>query len=141
MADGVDSPNLVDGTDLKRWADQRSAQADLPRLARRIIRQESDQVQRVDATRIWLSELLDMPALGAATIEEWWRRFSNGFDPRLTAEVVLAGREDHAAELLRRLSADVGRTFIKAASVDDGLAFAACAMIAQRVDKTESMLS
>ncbi|MFB6608705.1 hypothetical protein ACFCVO_00145 [Agromyces sp. NPDC056379] len=93
------------------------------------------------AVRIWMSELLDMPALGVATIEDWWRRFSRGFDPRLTASVVLAGREDSAATLLRKLAVDVGRTFIKAASVDDGLAFAACAMMAQAPDESEPMLS
>ena len=249
MAEGVGPPHLADATDLERWADQRSAQADLPRLVRRLIRHENDQVQRVEmrggegvglpgydgiveatratsfvpdglsvwemgtsedpagkatddyktrtadplgvdmvtatfvfltprrwrkkkdweqkrraegrwrdvrvldaddieqaleesaAVRIWLSELLDMPALGVATIEEWWRRFSNGFDPTLTPGVVLAGREDHAAALLRRLSVDVGRTFIKAASVDDGLAFAACSMMAQGAEASEPMLS
>jgi len=249
MKAGGGSPHLADGTDLVRWADQRSAQADLPRLVRRLIRHENDQVQRVEmrggegvglpgydgtveatrgtsfvpegvsvwemgtnkdpaskaksdyeartadslgvdkltttfvfvtprrwprkreweearraegewrdvrvldaddleqaleesaAIRIWLSELLDMPAGGVATIEDWWRRFSGGFDPRLTARVVLAGREDRAAELLRRLAVDVGRTFIRAASVDDGLAFAACAMMAQDPDAAEPMLS
>ena len=249
MAEGAGPPHLADATDLERWAGQRSAQADLPRLVRRLIRHENDQVQRVEmrggegvglpgydgiveatrgtsfvpdglsvwemgtdkdpadkatddyknrtadplgvdmvtttfvfvtprrwrkkrdweqkrraegkwrdvrvldaddieqaleesaAVRIWLSELLDMPALGVATIEEWWRRFSNGFDPALTPRVVLAGREDHAAALLRRLSADVGRTFIKAASVDDGLAFAACSMMAQGAEVSEPMLS
>jgi hypothetical protein len=249
MAHGVGPPHLADATDLERWADQRSAQADLPRLVRRLIRHENDQVQRVEmrggegvglpgydgiveatratsfvaeglsvwemgtsedpagkatddyksrtadplgvymasatfvfvtprrwrkkkdweqkrrdegkwgdvrvldaddieqaleeaaAVRIWLSELLDMPALGVATIEEWWRRFSSGFDPTLTSQVVLAGREDDAAALLRRLSVDIGRTFIKAASVDDGLAFAACSMMAQGVEVSEPMLS
>lgn len=249
MGSGYGLPHLADGTDVVRWADQRSAQSDLPRLVRRLIRHENDQVQRVEmrggegvglpgydgvveatratsfvpdglsvwemgvdkdpagkatadyktrtadplgvdmarttfvfvtprrwrkkkdweqkrreegkwkdvrvldaddieqaleeaaAVRIWLSELLDMPALGAVTVEDWWRRFSGGFDPRLTPAVVLAGRENEAAELLRRLSPDVGKTFIKAASVDDGLAFAACVMLAQEPDAAEPMLS
>lgn len=93
------------------------------------------------AVRVWLSELLDMPALGAVTLEDWWSRFSGGFDPRLTPEVVLAGRADEAAELLRRLARDVGKTLIKAPSVDDGLAFAACAMLAQDSDAAEPMVS
>lgn len=249
MNGGYGLPHLADGTDVVRWADQRSAQSDLPRLVRRLIRHENDQVQRVEmrggegvglpgydgiveatratsfvpdgfsvwemgvdkdpagkatddyktrtadslgvdmstatfvfvtprrwrkkkdweqkrraegkwkdvrvldaddieqaleeaaAVRIWLSEVLDMPALGAVTIEDWWRRFSGGFDPRLTPPVVLAGRENEAAELLRRLLPDVGKTFIKAASVDDGLAFAACTMLAQEPDAVEPMLS
>jgi hypothetical protein len=43
MAHGVGPPHLADATDLERWADQRSAQADLPRLVRRLIRHENDQ--------------------------------------------------------------------------------------------------
>jgi len=249
MPNGAHQPHLADGTALERWAIHRSAQADLPRLIRRLIRHENDQIQRVEmrggegvglpgydgmveatratsfvpdglsvwemgtdddpadkatkdynkrtkdplgvdmatttfvfvtprrwrkkkdweqkrreegkwrdvrvldaddieqaleeapAVRIWLSELLDMPALGAVTIEEWWSRFSKGFDPTLTTGVVLAGREDCAAALLRRLSVEVGRTFIKAASVDDGLAFVACSMMAQGAEAAEPMLS
>jgi hypothetical protein len=114
-----------------RWRDVRVLDADDIEQA----------LEESAAVRIWLSELLDMPALGVATIEEWWRRFSNGFDPTLTPGVVLAGREDHAAALLRRLSVDVGRTFVKAASVDDGLAFAACSMMAQGAEASEPMLS
>lgn len=242
-------PHLADGTDLVRWADQWSARADFPRLVRRLIRHENDQVQRIEmrggegvglpgydgvveatratpfvpeglsvwemgvdknparkatgdydtrtanpgdvdmatttfvfvtprrwpkkkdweqrrreegnwrdvrvldaddieqaldesaAVQVWLSELLEMPALGAATIEDWWRRFSGSFDPRLTPSVVLAGRENAAADLMRRLSTDIGRTFVKAASVDDGLAFVSCAMLAQGPDASEPIVS
>ena len=249
MADRAGSPHLADATDLERWADRRSAQADLPRLIRRLIRHENDQTQRLEmragegvglpgydgiveatratsfvpeglsvwemgtsedpagkatddykgrtadslgvdmasttfvfvtprrwrnkkaweqkrrdegkwrdvrvldaddieqalyeaaAVRVWLSELLEMPALAVATIEDWWYRFSTGFDPTLTSGMVLAGRENDAARLLRRLAVDIGQTFIKAASVDDGLAFAACAMMAQGVEESEPMLS
>jgi len=95
-----------------RWRDVRVLDADDIEQA----------LEESAAVRIWLSELLDMPALGVATVEESWRRFSNGFALTLTPGVVLAGREDHAAALLRRLLVDVGRTFIKAASIDDGLA-------------------
>ncbi len=220
MAGGARGPRFADATDLERWADRRDAQADLPRLVRRLIRHENDQVQRcemaggdsvgkhgfdgvVEATRatsfvpeglsawemgvaqdarkkanadyrertdnpqgidratatfvfvtprrwddkkeweskkkkegkwrdvrvldandieqaleecpavdVWLSELLDMPALGVVTVEDWWRRYSATFDPTLAPSVVVAGRDDVAAALLRRLAQDVGRTFI-----------------------------
>ncbi|WP_229071443.1 hypothetical protein [Actinoplanes sp. DH11] len=113
------------------WADVRVLDADDIEQA----------LEESAAVRVWLSELLGMPAHDVATIEDWWRRFSNTFDPRLTEAIVLAGREDQAALLLRRLSVDVGSTLIKAASVDDGLAFAACAMMAQAKDASEPMLS
>ena len=46
--DRAGPPHLADATDLERWADQRSAQADLLKLVRRVIRHENDQVQRVE---------------------------------------------------------------------------------------------
>jgi hypothetical protein len=45
---GPGPPHLADATDVERWADQRSAQADLPKLVRRLVRHENDQVQRVE---------------------------------------------------------------------------------------------
>ncbi|WP_433079429.1 hypothetical protein ACQP1P_40135 [Dactylosporangium sp. CA-052675] len=242
-------PHLADATDLDRWADTRSAQADLPRLVRRLIRAENDQVQRVEmrggegvgltgydgfveagrpssfvpggksvwemgvganpadkaqrdyrsrtdnsqgmdpaehtfvfvtprrwqdkkdweqrkrdegvwhdirvldaddieqaleaspAVQIWLSELLGLEPLGATSIEDWWGRYSRGFDPTMIPEVVLAGRADLAAILVRRLAEDVGRTFIRAVSVDDGLAFAACSMMAVPPEDAEPILA
>jgi len=59
----------------------------------------------------------------------------------LTSPVVLAGREDQAAALTRRLADEVGRTFIRAASIDDGLAFAACSMMMMGPDNSEPMLA
>lgn len=242
-------PHLADATDLDRWADTRSAQADLPRLVRRLIRAENDQVQRVEmrggegvgltgydgfveasrttpfvpegfsvwemgvggdpagkaqrdyrsrtddpqgidpaqhtfvfvtprrwedkkdweqrkrsegvwrdvrvldaddielaldvspAVQVWLSELLGLEPLGATSIEDWWGRYSRGFDPTMTPSVVLAGRADEAANLVRRMAEDVGRTFIRAVSVDDGLAFAACAMMAIPPEDAEPILA
>lgn len=242
-------PHLADATDLDRWADTRAAQADLPRLVRRLIRAENDQVQRVEmrggegvgltgydgfveasrttpfvpeglsvwemgvggdpgakaqrdyrsrtdnpqgidpaehtfvfvtprrwedkkdweqrkraegiwrdvrvldaddielaldvspAVQVWLSELLGLEPLGATSIEDWWGRYSRGFDPTMTPEVVLAGRADHAATLVRRMADDVGRTFIRAVSVDDGLAFAACSMMAVPPEDAEPILA
>jgi len=242
MAEGG-SPFLASATHLERWADLRSAQADLPRLVRRLIRQENDQVQPLEmragegvglpgydgtvestrgtpfvpdglsvwemgtgdppadkanedyksrtanplgvdpatttfvfvtprrwskkkdweqkrreegpwrdvrvldaddlelaleeapAVRVWLSELLDLTPLGVETIEKWWRAFANSFEPALARDVVLAGRDDEAASLLRRLAQETGRTFVRAASIDDGLAFVACAMTAAEGDQ------
>lgn len=242
-------PHLADATDLDRWADTRSAQADLPRLVRRLIRAENDQVRRVEmrggegvgltgydgfveasratpfvpdglsvwemgvgrdaaakaqrdyrartdnpqgidpaehtfvfvtprrweerkdweqrkraegiwhdvramdaddielaldvspAVQVWLSELLGLEPLGATSIEDWWARYSRGFDPTMTPEVVLAGRADPAAQLVRRLAEDAGQTFIRAVSVDDGLAFAACSMMAVAPEDAEPLLA
>ncbi|MEX0160632.1 MULTISPECIES: hypothetical protein [unclassified Microbacterium] len=93
------------------------------------------------AVQVWLSEMLGMDPFGATSIEDWWTRFSRGFSPVLTSAVVLAGREDQASALTRRLTGEVGRTFIRAASVDDGLAFAVCSMMMMEPENSEPMLA
>src|SRR3712207_8152109 len=39
-------------------------------------------LEECPAVAVWLSELLDMPALGVGTIEDWWHRFSATFEDR-----------------------------------------------------------
>ncbi len=48
MAPSAGLPHLAGASELERWADTRSAQADLPILVRRLVRAENDQVQRVE---------------------------------------------------------------------------------------------
>ncbi len=48
MAPSGGLPHLAGASELERWADTRSAQADLPILVRRLVRAENDQVQRVE---------------------------------------------------------------------------------------------
>jgi hypothetical protein len=48
MVPGGGLPHLAAASELERWADTRSAQADLPILVRRLVRAENDQVQRVE---------------------------------------------------------------------------------------------
>ena len=93
------------------------------------------------AVQIWLSELVGLEPLGATSVEDWWGRYSRGFDPTMTPEVVLAGRADQASNLVRRMAEDVGRTYIRAVSVDDGLAFAACSMMAVAPEDAEPILA
>jgi len=44
MMPGGGLPHLAAASELERWADTRSAQADLPILVRRLVRAENDQV-------------------------------------------------------------------------------------------------
>jgi hypothetical protein len=93
------------------------------------------------AVHFWLSEMLGMPAAGVQTLEDWWKRFSSVYEPTLTPRMVLAGRADAAASLLRLLARDVGRTLVRAASVDDGLAFVGCVMLSADPETSAAMLS
>lgn len=89
----------------------------------------------------WISERLGLSASDVQTLEGWWGRFSAVYQPLLTPQMVLAGREDAAAALLRLLARDVGKTFVRAASVDDGLAFVAATVFAAEAETSQALLS
>jgi hypothetical protein len=77
----------------------------------------------------WFSEVIGLPVQGVRTIENWWDAFSRTTQPSLTPELVLAGRADEAATLLRALEAETRITTVSAASSDDVLAFVAATLL------------
>lgn len=97
-------------------------------------------LEAAPAVRVWFSERVGKPAPGAQSIEDWWQRFAGRTNPPLTPALVLAGREDSAAELLGLLTQDRRFTTIGAASADDDLAFVAAAILSADEDMQSRLL-
>ncbi|MGO4860075.1 hypothetical protein [Arthrobacter sp. 2MCAF14] len=77
-------------------------------------------------THIRFSEELGLRSNGVSTLEHWWNQFTSGTQGLLTPELLVAGRADQAAQLLRRfVDEDSAHVWIKAPSTDDVLAFVA----------------
>jgi hypothetical protein len=93
------------------------------------------------AIHFWFSEALGMHTAAVQTLEAWWDGFSSAYEPTLTPRMVLAGRANEAAALLRLLARDVGRALVRAASVDDGLAFVGSVMLSADPDASAAMFS
>jgi hypothetical protein len=79
------------------------------------------------------------PTTGACSSGEFWEEFSTRFSPTLTDEVVLAGREAQASELLLRLSEGGSRLAFAADSADEVIAFVIAA-IRRAAPETRSFL-
>lgn len=73
-------------------------------------------------------ELNLAPQTGVASIEEFWQSFSSRFEPALVEDVLLAGRESQADDLLRRLTQEGGRLAYSADTTDEVIAFAVAAI-------------
>jgi hypothetical protein len=86
------------------------------------------------------SEMVGKPAHGAQTIEDWWGSFSALSSPPLDPSLVLAGRADQVAALLRLFEAESRLTTITAASVDDVLAFVAAAILSSGTEQRDDLL-
>jgi hypothetical protein len=73
-------------------------------------------------------ELNLAPQTGVASTEEFWQSFSARFNPALVEDVLLAGRESQADDLLRRLSQEGGRLAYSADTTDEVIAFTVAAI-------------
>jgi hypothetical protein len=93
------------------------------------------------AAHFWISELLDKPVAGIETIEAWWSRFSAYTLPPLTPGLVLAGRLDQAAALLRVLEQECQITTIASSSTDDVLAFVAAVLLTSPEDTRADLMA
>lgn len=68
------------------------------------------------------------PQHGVLSTDEFWESFARRFDPPLVEDVLLAGRESQAEELLRNLTQGSGRLAFAADTTDEVIAFAAAAI-------------
>lgn len=84
-------------------------------------------------------ELGLMPTSGAYNLNEFWDEFSTRFAPTLTEDVLLAGRQAQAAELLQRLAEGGSRLAFAADSADEVIGFVVAA-IRQAAPETRAFL-
>ncbi len=68
------------------------------------------------------------PQHGVLSTDEFWESFSRRFDPPLVEDVLLAGRESQAEDLLRNLTQGSGRLAFAADTTDEVIAFAVAAI-------------
>ncbi len=87
-------------------------------------------MESAPAVHIQFSEAVGKPANSVGGLEDWWNRYRAPVGGLLTPELVLAGRDNEAAALLRTLrDQETGHTWIAAASIDDVLAFVASTLL------------
>jgi hypothetical protein len=110
----------------QEWAEEKSALGDWKAV---VVRTSADlyaALETTPRTHIWFSEQLGIRSNGVSTLEHWWNQFTSGTQGLLTPELLVAGRADQAAQLLRRfVDEDSAHVWIKAPSTDDVLAFVA----------------
>jgi len=71
----------------------------------------------------WISEHLGLRPRGATSLDEWWESFASSTDPRLPADLFLAGRSAQVDQLLQLLSGPATVTVVQTDWTQDGVAF------------------
>lgn len=80
------------------------------------------------AARYAKYELGCIPQIGARSTDEYWEEFASRFNPSLAEQVLLAGREEQASSLIRRLHDESGLLLYAADSPEEVVAFAVAAI-------------
>lgn len=117
-------------TDAENWAAEKRAE----RIWRDVIAFDASDIygamENAPAAHIKFSETIGKPANSVGGLEEWWNRYRASTGGLLVPELVLEGRADEAAALLRALrDRETGHTWISATSIDDVLAFVASTLL------------
>lgn len=86
------------------------------------------------------SEVAGKPSHGAQSLDRWWAKFRRLSSPELDPSMVLAGRADVAAELLRIFDSGPRQTTVSAVSADEVIAFVAATVLSTAPELQQDLL-
>jgi len=92
-------------------------------------------------THAWLSDQLGLGPYGLKPAELWWNGWSSATTPAIPIDLVLAGREEAAAELNRRLTDQPTLITVKGGSLEDVLAVLAAVATRAAANDSGQMLA
>lgn len=121
---------------LRRWAKKREWEA----LKRKcgdwadVRAYDADDLEQwlsfAPAVNVWLSELLCKREPGFIAIEDWWRAFSSSTTPKVTPELLTAGRQSATTSLLNWFhQSEPASLRVKGETVDEALAFISAVLV------------
>lgn len=87
------------------------------------------------AVHVWISAHLGKGSSAIQDLESFWNEWAGATDPRLSGDLVIAGREAEVEQLTRRLSGPTGASALLADSEDEALAFFAA--VAERLPEND----
>ncbi len=111
------------------WANEKRAEGLWANVTALDVDDIDQAFERAPAAHVWFSELVGLPAQGAQSLTGWWEKFSQLSSPPLTPELVLAGRTDAGATLLRILEGPAQVTTISAHDDEELLVFVAAVVL------------
>ena len=77
----------------------------------------------------WFARLIGkLPATGVVPLDEWWENWSTVANPRISAELVTAGRQDQVVRTSQWFRGEPSHYYVQGDTLDEAIAFlAACA--------------
>ena len=87
-------------------------------------------LEHAPAVAHWFARLIDkLPATGVIPLDEWWENWSTISTPRISPELVTAGRQQQVDILAQWIKGDPSHFYVQGDTQDEAIAFlAACAL-------------
>ena len=83
-------------------------------------------LERSPAVASWFARIIGkLPDTGVVSLDEWWDNWSGATNPRISSELVLAGRQDQVRNIQEWLAGKAAYMYIKEDTRDEALAFTA----------------
>ncbi len=99
-----------------------------------------DWLAQAPVTRAWFADQLGLHPGGYRSAREWWRDWASATSPALPPDLLIAGRDEQAHELLQRLDGEPVVTTVRAESTDEVAAFVVAAALSEN-DSAEGLLA
>lgn len=115
--------SLRDWVKRDTWAKERIAQERWSEVRAYGLDDVHAWLENAPVTSAWLAEQLELDPHGFRSAEQWWDEWASKTNPRLTPELVLAGRHEQARQLIERFNETPRITTVRGASVDEVSAF------------------
>lgn len=124
-----------------KWAAKKAALGEWKDV---VVRTSADlyaAIEQSPRVHVWFSEELGIPSNGISTLSNWWDRYTTNAKGLITPELLVAGRADEVAHLLREfLDTDSAHIWIKAPTTEDVLAFVSAAIMMAEPETREGLL-
>jgi hypothetical protein len=112
-----------------KWAEERSKQGAFAGVLVLDADDLEGWLHATPAAHYWISERLGRSPEDGQTLDQWWERFHQRTSPPLPRELFVAGRDAYRKQLLDLVGGPADVVSVRAAWVQDAMAFIAAALI------------
>ena len=137
---GVDAPTTAfmfvtprkwNADDKRMWATNRVEKRDWADVRALNVDDLVAWLGQAPAVALWFARLIGkIPATGVVPLDQWWENWSTGASPRISPELVTAGRQDQAKRIVQWFQSEPSHYYVQGETEDEGIAFlAGCARI------------
>lgn len=99
-------------------------------------------LEQAPAVAMWFAKMIGkLPETGYLPLNEWWENWSSSSDPKISPELVIAGRQDQVQIIADWLTNKPASLYIQGRTRDEAIAFLSACAHTTKIEWSEALLS